>query len=267
MATRETRRAGWYADPLGHADLRWWDSQNWTTQVTSSNSERSRPDVAPRPAPAQWADEEQPSRTLAESAPPFSPPMAAPRAEPKIALDATFLTPKPQAAPTGEPDWSPLMLALLNAGDNIVTASGTSIPTMTIDMAGGTYWWDLSLDSFPAHPVDIVVNSVPRSGSTMPSVAGRFSEPLLWRVGTSSQALAKLVDPTLRYKLRRWPHLETLPHSTDQLRAINMLANAQLTVAELSAIADVDELSVQTLIGTFALMALLDSVKDPATSR
>jgi hypothetical protein len=79
--------------------------------------------------------------------------------------------------------------------------------------------------------------------------------------------MAKLVDPTLRYKLRRWPNLESLPHTTDQRRAITMLANAQLTVTELGAIAELDETSVQTLIGTFALMALLDSVKDPATSR
>ena len=159
------------------------------------------------------------------------------------------------------------MLALLSAGDKIVTASASAIPTITIDTAHRTFWWDLSLDSFPAHPVDLVVNSIPRSEATMPAVAGRFSEPLLWRVGTSSGAMAKLVDPTLRYKLRRWPDLAALPHTADQLRAIRMLANAQLTIAELGAIADLDETEVQTLIGTFALMSLLDSVKDPATSR
>jgi hypothetical protein len=195
--------------------------------------------------------------------------MPQPTADPKFALGAkpaTIQTESDGAIPNG-PDWSELMRALLTVGDNILTVTAAGIPTITIDMAQRTYWWDWSLDSFPAHPVDLVVNAGPRGSASTPAVAGRYIEPLLWRVGTRAEALATLVDPSLRYKLRRWPDLATMPHTADQLRAIEMLANAQLTATELGAIADVGETAARGLIGTFALMALLDSVKDPAATR
>ena len=102
----------------------------------------------------------------------------------------------------------------------------------------------------------------------MPLVAGRYIEPLLWRVGTGSFAdiMFKRVDPTLRYKLRRWPDLSSMPHTTNQLRMMKMLANAQLTPAELVAVADVPERDAVVLLSTFALMSLLDVVKDPAAA-
>jgi hypothetical protein len=265
MTDRETRREGWYADPLGQADLRWWDSQNWTTQTTSSRATTSRPGANP----LQWAEDELPAPKPASNGARVSPPMAQPAADSKFALDATLGAPAPAPEPSvaGGPDWSPLMRALLTAGDAIVTATAQSLPTITIDMAQHTYWWDWSLDSFPAHPVDLVVNTVARSDAANPAVAGRYIEPLLWRVGIGANSLSERIDATLRYKLRRWPDLGTMPHTADQLRAIKVLASAQLTPAELSAIAEIADQDARTLIGTFTLMSLLDSVKDPATAR
>ncbi|MDQ1552332.1 MAG: hypothetical protein QOD50_1754 [Actinomycetota bacterium] len=268
MTDQGTRREGWYADPLGQADLRWWDSRNWTTEVTSASAEGSRPNSAPR-APLQWAGDEAPPPLAAGAANRVSPPMPQPTADPKLALgakSATAQTEPDDAIPNG-PDWSELMRALLTAGDNIVTATAAGIPTITIDMAQRTYWWDLSLDSFPAHPVDLVVNAAPRGSASTPAVAGRYIEPLLWRVGVGAEALATRVDPSLRYKLRRWLDLASMPHTADQLHAIKVLANAQLTPTELGAIADIGETAARGLIGTFTLMALLDSVKDPAATR
>jgi hypothetical protein len=269
MTDEPTRREGWYADPLGQADLRWWDSQNWTTQVTSTGSKESRPNSAPRMAPPQWAEEDLAAPQPAGSANRVSPPVSPPTADPKFALGAKPATAATQPEPTipGGPDWSELMLALLSAGDNIVTATAAGIPPISIDMVQHIYWWDLSLDSFPAHPVDLVVNSVPRADSAVPAVAGRYSEPLLWRVGIGADALSALVDPALRYKLRRWPDLAAMPHAAEQLRAIKILANAQVTPTELAAIAEISEKDARSLIGTFALMSLLDSVKDPAAAR
>jgi Protein of unknown function (DUF2510) len=269
MTDRETRREGWYADPLGQADLRWWDSRNWTTQVTSSRQDGSRPNSSARPAPLQWAEDEPVAATPAERPNRVPPQTASPSAEPKFALGATSpsTTPEPDLSVKDGPDWSPLMLTLLRAGDNIVTASAASIPTITIDMVERTYWWEWSLDSFPAHPVDLAVRSTPRAEATTPAVAGRYIEPLLWRIGSAAEAMSTRVDPTLRYKLRRWPDLASMPHTAEQLRVIKVLANAQLTITELGAIADTSEQTVRGLIGTFALMSLLDSVKDPATSR
>lgn len=264
MTDRETRREGWYADPLGQADLRWWDSQNWTTQTTSSRAASSRAGAAP----LQWADDEpQPRETTSGSD--RMPPPSRPAAEPKFALGSTTANGATDAAPRvpGGPDWSPLMMSLLRAGDKIVTATAAGIPTITVDMAERTYWWDLALDSFPAYPVDLVVHSIPRADAKTPSVAGRYSEPLLWRIGSGAHEMSSRVDPALRYKLRRWPDLATLPHSADQLRAIKVLASAQLTIPELGAIADIPADEARALIGTFELMSLLDSVRDPAASK
>ena len=270
MTDQGTRREGWYADPLGQADLRWWDSQNWTTQVTTA-SRRSESGAigAPNPTPLQWADDEPPAPEAFGSRNRLSPPSAHPPAEPKFALGAKFATSAPDAEPViaGGPDWSELALALLAAGNSVVTATAASIPPITIDMVQRSYWWDLSLDSFPAHPVDLVLETTPRSSATTPPVAGRYCEPLLWRVGMRAEALAKRVDPSLRYKLRRWPDLSSLPHTADQLRAITVLANAQLTITELGAVAEVTENESRRLIAAFALMSLLDSVKDPAAAR
>jgi hypothetical protein len=269
MSDRGTRREGWYADPLGQADLRWWDSQNWTTQVTASRAKDSRPTAAPRKAALQWADDDLPIDEPADSTIQVTPPAAPSLAEPKLALGTTpdTYSAEPEAAVQDGPDWSPLALALLTAGDNIVTATSASLPTMTIDIAEHTYWWDRSLDSFPAHPVDLVVTSIPRSDWLKPAVAGHFVEPLLWRVGTGAEVLFTRVDPALRYKLRRWPDLTAMPHTVEQLRAIKLMATAQLTTTELSAIADISEKDVRTLIGTFGIMSLLDAVKDPAAAR
>jgi hypothetical protein len=269
MTDQGTRREGWYADPLGQADLRWWDSQNWTTQVTASRSREPLRPATPRPAPLQWADDDLPTDEVAETVDRVTPPTDVPQAEPKLALGAKTQNTKPEPASTvqGAPDWSPLALALLTAGDNIVVATAATIPTMTIDMVEHTYWWDQSLDSFPTRPVDLEVQVVPRDEATKPAVAGRYIEPLLWRVGTGAETLFTRVDPALRYKLRRWPDLQAMPHTADQLRAVKLLATAQLTTTELAAIADITEKDVRTLIGTFGLMSLLDTVKDPAATR
>lgn len=266
MTESGARRAGWYADPLGEAELRWWDSQRWTTEVTASRSKGARPSSPARPD-LQWAEDDAPSNETASSIRMSAPPTLPRTTEPPLVLEVKLEaeTPEADADAQNRPDWGPLALALLNAGDNIVIASAAGIPNLTIDMAERTYWWLAELDSFPAYPVDLVVRTIPRVDAPKPTVAGRYIEPLLWRIGTGAHRLFKRVDPTLRYKLRRWPDLGGMPHSADQLRAVKLLATAQLTPAELAAIADIPEADVRTLVGTFGLMSLLDTVKDPAS--
>jgi hypothetical protein len=268
MADRGTRPEGWYADPLGQADLRWWDSHNWTTQVTASRSKDTRSTAAPRATSLQWADDDLPARESTDSIPRNAAPVEQPLAEPKLALGTKpeSTDKKPESTGKSGADWSPLALALLTAGDKIVTATAAALPTITIDMVERTYWWEQPLERFPAGPVDLVVHSIPRGDAIKPSVAGHYVEPLLWRVGTGAETLFSRVDPALRYKLRRWPDLGAMPHTADQLRAIKMLASAQLTTTELAAIAEITETDVRTLIGTFALMSILDAAKDPAAA-
>lgn len=88
--------AGWYPDPLGHPQLRWWNSNGWTEQVSA----------APEPVIVQqqrytWKEEEpqvipvQP-RVAQAPTPPRTPvsstlqELEAPRAQTKIEEPASF---------------------------------------------------------------------------------------------------------------------------------------------------------------------------------
>ncbi len=55
--------AGWYPDPLGLPQLRWWDNHAWTEHV----SDARQPMVA-QPAPTTFADDDLPSRRSRRSA-------------------------------------------------------------------------------------------------------------------------------------------------------------------------------------------------------
>ncbi|GAA1702275.1 hypothetical protein GCM10009792_23170 [Microcella alkalica] len=55
--------AGWYPDPLGLPQLRWWDNHAWTEHV----SDARQPMVA-KPAPTTFADDELPTRRARRSA-------------------------------------------------------------------------------------------------------------------------------------------------------------------------------------------------------
>ena len=89
--------AGWYPDPLGHPQLRWWNSYGWTEQVSA----------APEPIAVQeqpryaWKEDEPtviPVQTFSTQAP--TPPRApvsatlheleGPRAQAKVDEPATF---------------------------------------------------------------------------------------------------------------------------------------------------------------------------------
>src|ERR1700712_244570 len=123
MTERQTRSEGWYADPLGQADLRWWDSQNWTMQVRSGSPAGSRPNAASATSPLQWAEDDLPAPRPASPTNRVAPPTAKPPADPKFALGSTSTDDQEQAEASGGPDWSPLMLTLLTAGDKIVPAT------------------------------------------------------------------------------------------------------------------------------------------------
>jgi Protein of unknown function (DUF2510) len=262
MTNRENKSEGWYTDPLGQADLRWWDSRNWTEHLKGVRGPDARTKRFGPASSAKWAEAEDfPEPATLGRGEAVVPPRSKPSAEPQFALFAKATNAsatRDREVHTG-PDWSELAIALLMAGDDIVHAKAAGIPELTIDMVERIYWWERDLDSFPAYPDDLQVTTTARAEAAVPSIAGRYIEPLLWRVGIGSlaDAMFKRVDPTLRYKLRRWPDLSSMPHTANQLRMMTMLANAQLTPAELSAVTEIPAREV---------MSLLDVVKDPAAA-
>ena len=43
---------GWYADPAGTPQLRWWDGTQWTQQYRPADSEQASPNAQANAAPA-----------------------------------------------------------------------------------------------------------------------------------------------------------------------------------------------------------------------
>jgi hypothetical protein len=63
-----TAPAGWYPDPLGIPQLRWWNSQGWTEQV----SEALKP-VFAQETQFAWKDDEPPAPAATDNRPPAAP--------------------------------------------------------------------------------------------------------------------------------------------------------------------------------------------------
>lgn len=58
MSTTEASPpAGWYVDPSGHHECRWWDGDRWTTQVTDRREPEPEPDPEPAPDPMAGFDQ------------------------------------------------------------------------------------------------------------------------------------------------------------------------------------------------------------------
>lgn len=52
---------GWYADPAGTPQLRWWDGTQWTQQYRPANSEQASPNAQANAAPASQVEAQGPA--------------------------------------------------------------------------------------------------------------------------------------------------------------------------------------------------------------
>ncbi len=104
-ATKSTtgpRPAAWHPDPSGRHQLRWWDGEAWTEQVSDQGAITSDPPVRPaptaeaEPTAAQLADDE-----TAEPALESADPMGRPRRLPPEERPSTA----PAATPSVGPAW------------------------------------------------------------------------------------------------------------------------------------------------------------------
>ena len=101
MSDQYTVPAGWYPDPLGHPQLRWWNGEGWTEQVSAAPEPilMQQTDFAWKPeeaAPVVVQVVAEPARVVAPAAAPASTPAArelfaleAPRAAAKIEQPVT----------------------------------------------------------------------------------------------------------------------------------------------------------------------------------
>lgn len=69
---------GWYADPAGTPQLRWWDGTQWTQQYRPANSEQASPNAQANAAPASQVAAQGPA-TAQGAASGYTPVAAKPR--------------------------------------------------------------------------------------------------------------------------------------------------------------------------------------------
>lgn len=251
-------RAGWYPDPLGTPQMRWWDGSSWTRHISTA---RETPTVRSA-APTHFAEPEEPrprGRHRAET--------AADGAE--SARGAQFATGQ-SALPAGtnavpELGWAGAALTLHSVQTTrvpmLIELGVANHPTIRIDPRHQAYDWVLDLERFPERPVGVVV-SVELVGEGTPSpfeLPGKSLDELLWKVGRAAfpERLAPWLEEGDGYWLTRWPNWTMLHPDTDHIRQTAMLANTLLTIEQLAALSGRGVESTRTLVNALSLMGVL----------
>ena len=269
MDERQTP-AGWYPDPLGLPQLRWWDGQGWAEHT----SEARRP-LREQQARTIFAEPEQP----VFEEPLVDEPVAEPEAPTADAGEPVVpSTPKPTAPagpaalPAGADEsvqgWSGAALTIIsmrNAGvPTILDVEVAGHPSLAIDLRHNAFHWQLGLDRFPAEPAAVAV-SVRIADATTPApfdLPGTSLDGLLWKMGFAAfpDQLAPWLQPGQAYRMTRWPQLEGFEPETDPLRQAAMLSNGIFTIEQLANFTGRSIEPTRTLINALSLMGVLEVV-------
>jgi hypothetical protein len=275
--------AGWYPDPLGLPQLRWWDNHTWTDQISGARAPLVHQLV-------DFADPVEEARygTLNAIAEPETTPPDAPT-PPETAVASTLRqleAPLPEDAvdsahlsdPTAgyrssidddsdltivASEWAQVAEAIKIASSNkqptVLAITSSSFPMLIIDVFERSYWWKAEITDFPPNPASISIRSHIRDAVIMPTGAGQDLSALLWMIGLSGYAHspAPWLTDGARYRLRRWPNITNLPHDADQLRMTSILSHAPLSAKELAAIAETEPRSAHGLVAALSLMNIL----------
>ncbi|MFT4283808.1 MAG: DUF2510 domain-containing protein [Protaetiibacter sp.] len=250
-------RAGWYPDPLGMPQLRWWDGRSWTSHISTA---REAPVRSAAPTGYAEPDETRPrARHRAEPAGERE----VPAASPQYASGQSALPAGTSAAP--ELGWAGAALTLHSVQATrvpmLIELGVANHPTIRIDPRHQAYDWLLELERFPEAPLGVVV-SVELVGESAPppfALPGKSLDELLWKVGRAAfpERLAPWLEDGDAYWLTRWPNWTTLQPETDHIRQTAMLANTMLTVEHLAALSGRGVDTTRTLVNALSLMGVL----------
>lgn len=268
MNERQTP-AGWYPDPLGLPQLRWWDGQGWGEHT----SEARRPLLGQPTRSVAFADPVEEREAPAAAPAPAAPPAAA-AADPVVPSTPapTAFASGPAALPAGPADavqgWSGAALTI-----NSMRAAGvptvldielTGHPALVVDMRRGTFAWQLELDRFPNEPaaVAVSVRIVDADGPSPFEEPGSPLDGLLWKMGFA--AFPDELAPWLRegdaYRMLRWPDLSGFEPDTDPVRQAAMLSNGVFTLEQLASFTGRSIEPTRSLLNALGLMGVLEPV-------
>lgn len=275
--------AGWYPDPLGLPQLRWWDNHTWTDEISGARAplvhqlvdyadpveleDDATTNAAAEPESAAPGGVVPPESTGASTLRQLEAPLVEDAVDPASAGDPTagYREPGGDEAdiPAPASEWAHVAEAIKTASSNaeptVLAITSSSFPMLIIDVFDRSYWWKAEIADFPTAPEGINIRSHVRDEVIMPSGAGLDLSALLWMIGLNgyAHAPAPWLTDGARYRLRRWPNITSLPHDEDQLRMTSILSHAPLSAKELSAIAQTEPQSAHALIAALSLMNIL----------
>ncbi len=163
--------AGWYPDPLGLPQLRWWDNHSWTEHVSDARQPMMSTPVA---APTMYADDELPTRRgrrSTESAPSSD---DEPLAQPTAATLRQLAPPSTaEAPPLVEPSVPSAPVASVPSAAVPPSAAPTTPPPMYAASAPAQPASSVPSSAAPASSVP--ANSVPSSAAPTATPADAFA--------------------------------------------------------------------------------------------
>ena len=265
MTDDQQVQPGWYPDPLGLPQLRWWDSHAWT-EHTSDARRPLIPQAVRSTAFAEPAPEPEPVLVVPEPVMPEPAPEAT-RPTPPAPTVTAPATPALPAGTANAPElgWAGAALTLHSVQNArvpmFIELEVTGHPTITVDIRYQAFDWQLPLEHFPTTPVGVRVSVELVDPATRPPFAlpGQSLDTLLWKIGCAAfpDRAAPWLHAGERYRLHRWPNLTTLQPDMDQMRQTAMLANGEFTIEQLAAYSGRSIEPTRTLVNALSLMGAL----------
>lgn len=182
----------------------------------------------------------------------------------------TGVIPSPPPAPTG---WSGAAMSVHSIRQIprpiLIAISVPGHSPIGIDLRHHTYVWQTPLERFPVEPGMIQVSTYPVSGDD-PTFAGESLglDPLLWLIGLNAfpDGRASWLRAGDKYRLKRWPDFDVLPHTPEQARAIKTLAGGLMTVDKLGARSRLTVSECQRVVNALSLMDALRRIESSSAA-